>query len=92
MNQIKDFINKNPKLTAFYLIWECFHLLMFATGSRGGDGFNTILRYSNNYGILGIRYEGYGLDDMTNYGWEELLFYSIVPILVYFVVFLLRKK
>lgn len=82
MNQIKDFINKNPKLTALYLIWECFHLFSFASGG-GQDDFSIIV------------YNSYGLQPhywFNNYGWEELLFYSIVPILVYFVVFLLRKK
>lgn len=82
MNQIKDFINKNPKLTAFYLIWECFHLLAFTIGG-GGDGFSFVL--VPDISPINTAF-------FANYGWEELLFYSIVPILVYFVVVLLKKK
>lgn len=82
MNQIKDFINKNPKLTALYLIWECFHLFSFASG-EGNDRFSFELFSHDGHINSSFFY---------NYGWEELLFYSIVPILIYFVVFLLKKK
>ncbi len=85
---MKDFLNSIPdKVKAFYLLWFIIHFFLWV--SNGAHWFPTQNYreleplWPSNYGI----YRG-----IDSYDLSDFLFYIIVPIILFYIYTLLKKK
>lgn len=69
-SKFKQFINNNKGFLVFYLIWFLFHLIFISTGIDGG-------------GERGLWPFGDKDYNNSHYNFKDLLFYLIVPIVIW---------
>ncbi len=76
-NKFKDFIEKNKVPIGIYLIWFLLHFVLFFT--NGGYETNKFWPFDQK-------------SDLGDYDIKEFFFYTIIPILLFFIYYLLRDS